>query len=149
MQMWFKPYGHVVDMRPMDMEADDDSLAFIVQMSCKEEAINAFDALNGKSIMRGSHHVGKPCRVITQQMPQDVVIPLFEIVSVLFALFLERSATEPQLLARRSRALDRGRLLAAARQLAFQKKEAFAAWRVELDGANGTGSDCHGNSFQC
>lgn len=101
--MWFKPYGHVVDMRPMDMEADDDSLAFIVQMSCKEEAINAFDALNGKSIMRGSHHVGKPCRVITQQMPQDVVIPLFEIVSVLFALFLERSATEPQLLARRSR----------------------------------------------
>lgn len=97
MQMWFKPYGHVVDMRPMDMEADDDSLAFIVQMSCKEEAINAFDALNGKSIMRG-----RPLN-----------------------LSYWHGAAE------KTGALDRGRLLAAARQLAFQKKEAFVAAESE------------------
>jgi hypothetical protein len=32
---------------------ENDSVAFLVHMSCKEEAINAFSALNGKSIMRG------------------------------------------------------------------------------------------------
>jgi len=37
---------------------ENDSVAFLVHMSCKEEAINAFSALNGKSIMRGR---GCPC----------------------------------------------------------------------------------------
>ena len=41
---------------------EDDSVAFLVHMSCKEEAINAFSALNGKSIMRGR---GCPCDMST------------------------------------------------------------------------------------
>ncbi|CAE7949076.1 unnamed protein product [Symbiodinium sp. KB8] len=53
MQMWFKPYGHVVEMRPLWRASTPGRQAFLVHMSCVEEAINAVEALNGKSIMKG------------------------------------------------------------------------------------------------
>ncbi|CAL1126716.1 unnamed protein product [Cladocopium goreaui] len=100
MQMWFKPYGHVVEMWPLEQslhQEENDSVAFLVHMSCKEEAINAFSALNGKSIMRGC-----PLNLSYWHGP------------------VERASLP-------SAAVDSNRLLAAARLLASKKKEAFEA----------------------
>eukprot|EP00435_Cladocopium_sp_Y103_P045037 s757_g12.t2 len=104
MQMWFKPYGHVVEMWPLEQslyQEENDSVAFLVHMSCKEEAINAFSALNGKSIMRGC-----PLNLSYWHGP------------------VERASPPKS-------AVDSNRLLAAARLLASKKKEAFEAetWR--------------------
>ena len=54
MLMWFKPYGHVVEMRLLEDDSEQESLTYLVQMSCLEEAMNAYKALHGKSIMRGA-----------------------------------------------------------------------------------------------
>jgi len=53
MQMWFKPYGHVLELRPLEEASSAGQQAWFVQMSCVEEAMNSVAALNGKSIMRG------------------------------------------------------------------------------------------------
>ena len=52
--MWFKPYGHVVEMRLLEDDSQQESVSYLVQMSCLEEAMNAYRALHGKSIMRGA-----------------------------------------------------------------------------------------------
>ena len=44
-------------------------MVFLVHMSCKEEAINAYNALNGKSIMRGAALIGGTfCQHVNPEM---------------------------------------------------------------------------------
>lgn len=103
MQMWFKPYGHVVEMRPLWRASTPGRQAFLVHMSCVEEAINAVEALNGKSIMKG-----KPLLLEYWHGPVD-------------------DAEEPKQESSAATGIDKSKLLEAVRAMGKKKSSPEAA----------------------
>ena len=53
-RFWFRPYGQVLELRPLAESPGAASGAYLVKLSSVEEATAALAALHGKPVMKGS-----------------------------------------------------------------------------------------------